>query len=472
MENENQNITCVVCGKNCAGDLLVENTKGEMVPVCENCYHYECELVYKGCKLGALKVTPLQARETINKYGAVFPITYLNRCKMVVDDYYRIDGYQDYEIPEIIAKKYTYIDGDEVKEITTNELLYYDDRFHWFECRKCGIIILSSTWALRHTHPELFLNNDFFCSNCMKKLKIATDFATGNKTADFTKYENHTISRQFLEDFKERTNWTECGSYGSHPAFLPLTNCKKIKSFAGFGIELETEGDSSDCFHDRETTLQALYNEFGELFYGQRDGSLDDFTGLEITTRPFDYANFLKIDWLKFCDILRGQSRKSGIDEDASDCGMHVHASRLLFGKNQKQQNYNIAKVLLFFKKNEDALWRFAKRTDPDCAMALDIESTFKAAKDLACYPNYNQSSRYYAINLKNENTVEFRLFDGTTNADLITARIEFLYLLITNIKKYRYEADFLNVKNLFKGASDNLKKQLLDCGLLKKGDI
>lgn len=43
-----------------------------------------------------------------------------------------------------------------------------------------------------------------------------------------------------------------------------------------------------------------------------------------------------------------------------------------------------------------------------------------------------HQVSRYDAINLQNDSTVEFRIFGSTCNVDLILARLEFVHCVVS----------------------------------------
>lgn len=100
-----------------------------------------------------------------------------------------------------------------------------------------------------------------------------------------------------------------------------------------------------------------------------------------------------------------------------SSCGMHVHISRKPLSQLQ------IGKVLVFLNNPTNDSWidLVAGRSSNSYC-----ERKKKSIEDVG-----NQSSRYEALNLLNNETIEFRLFASSNKLEAICSRIEFCHALV-----------------------------------------
>lgn len=237
---------------------------------------------------------------------------------------------------------------------------------------------------------------------------------------------------------------------------------------AGYGLELEID----DGDYKREAAA-AILEAAADHVYLKEDGSLSS-AGFEIVTHPasLDY-HMNHFPWDDICRVALSYGYRS---HDTDTCGLHVHASRSLFGISLMEQDLTIAKIMLLFDRWYDTeIVKFARRNlakmrrwadKPDAGIEPDDgdNEAINKAKDTAKH-------RYKAINLCNTHTVEFRIFRGTLKRDTIIASIQWVDVLIkycreTQLKdlfnvtwndifgntKYKELTDYLKQRNLIKG--------------------
>lgn len=188
-----------------------------------------------------------------------------------------------------------------------------------------------------------------------------------------------------------------------------------------YGIELETRSWSPDnLIHNAELICEDYV--LKKFMILTEDGSIgkydDNYCNFEIVTAPATISEHKK-HWEKFFSLdFKGlTSWKSG------SCGMHVHVSRNALSPLQ------IGKLVVFVNKsfNKDFITTIAGRYNNDYAKIKNKRLTDGVK---------HHSDRYEAINLTNDNTIEFRLFRGTLLKLHFYANLEFVAALVayTNV--------------------------------------
>lgn len=172
------------------------------------------------------------------------------------------------------------------------------------------------------------------------------------------------------------------------------------------GAEVEGECRPDD---DRAEVAQAIHDAHSDRLLLTEDGSLSN--GFEMVTGKLALAVHQQIwpEIAKTCVKAGLRSWKH------STTGMHVHLSRDWFTP------LSIGKLLVFINSeaNRKHIVKIAGRRSADYA-AL----TKKKFTDGRC----DSPSRYEAVNLCNNMTIELRIFKGTLNADHILTNIEFAH--------------------------------------------
>jgi hypothetical protein len=196
-----------------------------------------------------------------------------------------------------------------------------------------------------------------------------------------------------------------------------------------YGLELEI-----DDGYDKREAACAIQDAGGEHIYLKHDGSLSE-DGFEIVTHPATLEHHMHT--MPWRDIIRVARDYNYTSHDAGTCGLHIHASRSLFGATRAEQDLNIAKCILlidfwweqyivpFSRRNYNQLNEWAKKPNAYITASDSEYDAICKAKQTSEY------DRYKAVNLKNRHTVEFRFFRGTLRQDTIIASIQFIDTLI-----------------------------------------
>lgn len=199
-------------------------------------------------------------------------------------------------------------------------------------------------------------------------------------------------------------------------------------AFKGLGVELEVDGgyDPDSCIEELEDL-----HEKDELYY-EHDGSLGS-EGFEIITQPHTEEAFLDIDWEGIMQTCISHGYRS---HDTNTCGLHVHVSREMFGDCEEEQDMNISKVVAFYERNWEDMLRLSRRTESNAdrwarRYATKDMSEEEARDIVKLSKGYGHGSRYYAVNLTNSHTVEFRLCRGTLKLDSFLAWIDLMLRLV-----------------------------------------
>ena len=181
---------------------------------------------------------------------------------------------------------------------------------------------------------------------------------------------------------------------------------KRNDRFMGVELEVEVKDGSIDS-HVEALNDKLNDGEVGKRVYFEADGSLTH--GFEIITNPMGLDSHYEL-WSALADrdLVRGMR-----SHDTSTCGLHVHVSR----KNMHTMQINKMNVFLNHPDNQDLIKAIARRYDVNYARI--------AQKKLSNAHKYDYERRD-ALNITNDNTVEFRIFKGTLVHDTLLSAIEF----------------------------------------------
>ncbi len=206
-----------------------------------------------------------------------------------------------------------------------------------------------------------------------------------------------------------------------------------------FGIELEIDKNSSYSSDTRDrmaTKLHNILNENGEynsLVKFENDGSLSS-NGIEMIFQPMSYQYILEKKE-KIFEALSTIDNNGYSSHDAGTCGLHIHVSR------SEINNDTLDRILMIFENFKNELIAFSRRNEAQmrwCKFMCDntrgdsIDKT--TCEQARRYGNIN--GHHYVINNQNTNTVEFRLFRGTTNKRTFMAAIQLVDNIVSIAQK------------------------------------
>lgn len=215
--------------------------------------------------------------------------------------------------------------------------------------------------------------------------------------------------------------------------------------FKGFGIELEVSADgrSPDC--GPAELASYVYTKLGSHAYFMHDGSIG--RGVEIITQPHTMEEFLKLPWAETLDLIRSHDYRS---HDTGNCGLHMHISRAAMTED------GVARIIYFYEHYIQDILRISRRTNSQmsewaCTYGWGSLSFKELADKIGYYNHGEHCDRYHAVNLTNDNTIEFRLMRGTLNKDSFFATIDFLWTTAMNACSMTND-DIDNPANFLKG--------------------
>lgn len=185
------------------------------------------------------------------------------------------------------------------------------------------------------------------------------------------------------------------------------------------GVELEID-KGGECSDNAEKIL-CVANKNGERIYCKHDGSIND--GFEMVSHPMTLEYHQKeMNWLEVFDKAVEMGYRS---HQTYTCGLHIHVSREALGETYSEQESVIARIIHFVELHWNEMLKFSRRTEESITrwanrygIAENTEETYKKAKS-------RHLGRYVAVNLENDNTIEFRMFRGTLRYQTFMATLE-----------------------------------------------
>lgn len=167
------------------------------------------------------------------------------------------------------------------------------------------------------------------------------------------------------------------------------------------GMEIEIE-------HKNGINLDTLENCTSNIsgkYYVCNDGSLRN--GAEVVTAPLSRMEFTQ-SYVSFYKLLKSLANSGHTAHDNERCGLHVHISRKYLSETQWHT------LRGFVVKNSRFFKALSRRKDYFYCKFVD-----------------NNAERYRAVNLRPDNTAEFRFFRGTLKPDSFYASIETIIGLV-----------------------------------------
>jgi len=226
--------------------------------------------------------------------------------------------------------------------------------------------------------------------------------------------------------------------------------------YMGFELEIDKGGKSDE-------NAKLVIDMLGEdNIYCKHDGSLDN--GFEIVTHPATLDYHYNMNYEEMMKKLIELDYKS---HDTTTCGLHIHFNKNYFSENKTIQDLNITKLLYLFEKYWDNVEKFSRRSSGYAQryyIKLD-DSMFDVLSKAK-----NAYNKYYAINLRNEDTVEIRTFKGTLKYNTLIATLQF----VNRIVKICKNTDLLEIQNvtwedIIANPEKELKQYLIERKMLEE---
>lgn len=225
-----------------------------------------------------------------------------------------------------------------------------------------------------------------------------------------------------------------------HPELLFMGVELEIDSRNGYEGEDDDDEDTDTRSRERMArNIHAAIDPRHKMIYCKGDGSLSD-RGVEIVSHPATLTYHQEWKWAQ----LLAYAKEHGYNSYApGTCGIHVHVSRSFFQEMPYcSPMMHFGKMLYFYQKNKHDLEKFSLRSEFHYCSFSDMMSLAATnVEDTASSRWRCGGERYRAINMNNQNTVEFRMFRGTLHPTVFYANLEFLDVWLRAASLISFEA-------------------------------
>ena len=359
--------------------------------------------------------------------------------------------------------------GDEIPEdegMHHNGEWYCDSCFdaEFAECPDCGMYVERDDLCI--VNPGVSYGHrteQEVCSECFDNYTECSD--CGGRFHEYEIYMNGTYERYCEVCSRDRTRCYDCGdiictddacydededayrcesceashnrrairsySYKPYPIFFGDMG-ENSSSTLYLGVELEVDGGD-----DYAPDVAERINAYAPEVYMKHDGSLND--GFEIVSHPATleyHMGHLRWDEIARCCLEGGYK-----SHQTSTCGLHVHVNKLYFGSGVTTQDLSVAKLLLTVDRLWDQLVVLSRRRysqleqwSRKCELGFESHDTSETLVMKADAQKHK--GRYYAVNLENDETVEFRMFRGTLLIPTFMATLQLVERLCNFAKR------------------------------------
>lgn len=321
---------------------------------------------------------------------------------------------------------------------------------HCLRCDACGHMFFNNT-SMVHTfegHEE----QSAYCTDCFEERRASYSrcmqcnewFLIGS-TADARldeetgEYDDDTTPICYRCDRPVSDTTLHNYGYKPSPIFhkvseIPEPTEHPIPLYMGIELEVDAVAESEDedeaSYYTGTKFAKRLQNKFDKkqrMFYCKTDSSLGD-AGVEIVCHPGTLTYHHKWMWK---DLLKYTKQQDFVAYGAECCGMHVHVNRTFFQEMPYcSPMVHFGKMMHFYQKNKYDLKHFSLRECFDYCAFTDLFPSRFATTMLESHASSRwrcSGDRRRAINLENADTVEFRLFRGTTHPTIFYANLELL---------------------------------------------
>ena len=188
-----------------------------------------------------------------------------------------------------------------------------------------------------------------------------------------------------------------------------------------FGLELEVDC-GGELSSNAKKILDIANDDSAWRIYCKHDGSLE--AGFEIVSNPMtlDYHKN-QMPWQAVLQKLKDMGYRS---HQTNTAGLHVHVNRDSLGDTYDEQEDTIARLLYLVEKFWEELVKFSRRSISQLDRWAARYGLKESPKDILKTAKGGYG-RYTCINLCNENTIEFRICQGTLKYNTIIATLQLL---------------------------------------------
>lgn len=337
---------------------------------------------------------------------------------------------------------------EELEKEQGNLQLCSDCSEHYFECSDCHELIHEDYLHLVEDNDYYVCddcadNNYYYCHDCGRLVSNYyyvddCDYYVCERCRDYDYYYcemcNHLVSGDNWYGEDSHNNYVCCDCYEENNNGLLGYHCfndwceflGKNEEKAPYLIGKEIELDPLNYGNENVSgVIEIMQNNLNAV--AMEDGSLRS-SGVEVVTHPesWEYLKEHKQDYENFFNEIEN----IGYGNDGR-CGLHFHVTR---------PNDNvISRIIVLMESFKSEIKKLSRRkehqieewakflTDYNSNQPMKYQST-KYLKEKFINKYHD---RYMALNLTNNNTIEFRFFNGANNFEEFWASLQFIHNLM-----------------------------------------
>ena len=307
--------------------------------------------------------------------------------------------------------------GDSYGNMMGDHYICEDCESVYTVCDDCGELVRCDDTYMARVDGE----NIYICDSCRDFYWYCEHCETYVPTSEWN--EERECCTQCAEaidfdefDYRHELPLNNYG-YKPKPKFIKGDN-EVTKRFYGMEIEI---GDVRGASTGAEE-VYPLFNTSGRRAYLKRDSSISG-GGYECVTHPMSSRKLH--EWID--KDFTNAKKERGNYWRTDGCGVHVHVSRDSIGKltlfklnvllNMLRGKNNLNFIKFFTNRTPNALNQWAK-------VSNQLPFSFL---DGIKHGNGWTSDRYVAVNQQNNNTIEFRIFNGSIDQSVLHSYLEFV---------------------------------------------
>ena len=205
------------------------------------------------------------------------------------------------------------------------------------------------------------------------------------------------------------------------------------------GVELEMEKEDSTIRERSENIVNVLNESGGDyspLLEWKKDSSLE--CGVEMVTAPISLNIFKD----RIVPIIEKLHLNGFTSEKGGRCGNHIHISKNAFSEEAQ------ARLILIYAKFEQQIKILSRRgtNNSYCRDVLENFDSLEVENSMRVVNSQKYKGKCTAINFSNKDTIEFRVFRGTMNANRLISNIQLVQLLADWSRKDLTVYEILNL--------------------------
>lgn len=197
--------------------------------------------------------------------------------------------------------------------------------------------------------------------------------------------------------------------------------------------------DEIDKFDDKHAAEVKYTKKFPSFTYQKQDGTIPN--GFEVVSHPatLEYHMNGSAKWEERLSYLKELGGKSNT---TTTCGLHIHVNKSCMSSSH-QLRFGI-----FINRFKFQMEKLARRSECDYAKFVNVGGwtpsssiyDYKHIRNNRGSRRWGNNDRKRAVNYKNRETIEVRIFKGTLKANTLKASIQLVDAIIEYTKSHKVD--------------------------------